>query len=407
MGIHKSGAAWEVALRGKVQKLNPRLRILKAKSGKTQVRFTVAPGDVASATLKIDWDLLSDSSIWETVQRLDSLMKDGMPLKTAAAAAQAGATGSGTEACGTDWLSGSRAFEKQLEVGGVSTTTWNQQYRAPIRTVVEIMTSEHPALSSDELMGRVLAEHDWERNTPRAFTASNAINRFSDFMAREQGAGPSFNRLSPTGLEKHRGKRREAQGNKSSTLEDTEILWFLEKHQDNPYMESLRVMAVYGLRPEELRHLSVKTQGGESFLWCSYEKKSGPGDATKPRGVEPCLLRDADGDVVDWKLLARLKSGDLGLPHFPSAGSVADRINGMLRGSAPWLSLLEAKQKEDPNANLTAYCFRHSYSLRAHHRGIGVEDAAASMGHSPITHVKAYPWCSQRKVTSAFAKANG
>ena len=87
MGIHKSGVAWEVALRGKVQKLNPRLRILKAKSGKTQVRFTVAPGDVASATLKIDWDLLSDSSIWETVQRLDSLMKDGMPLKTAAAAA--------------------------------------------------------------------------------------------------------------------------------------------------------------------------------------------------------------------------------------------------------------------------------------------------------------------------------
>ena len=69
-------------------------------------------------------------------------------------------------------------------------------------------------------MGRVLAEHEWERNTPRAFTASNATNRFSDFMAREQGAGPSFNRLSPAGLEKHRGKRIEAQGNKSSTLAD-------------------------------------------------------------------------------------------------------------------------------------------------------------------------------------------
>ena len=38
------------------------------------------------------------------------------------------------------------------------------------------------------------------------------------------------------------------------------------------WADALRLMALYGLRPEELKYLEVKSDkvSGASFLWCTY-----------------------------------------------------------------------------------------------------------------------------------------
>jgi len=52
------------------------------------------------------------------------------------------------------------------------------------------------------------------------------------------------------------------------------------------------------------------------------------------------------------------------------------------------------------------YNFRHSYSLRAHLRGIDGGSVALSMGHSFEVHCRSYPWASSSGAAAAFERAN-
>ena len=59
-------------------------------------------------------------------------------------------------------------------------------------------------------------------------------------------------------------------------------------------------MAVYGLRPEDLREIHTKQNGAE--LWTSYQKSKGgrKGETTEPRQLFPIWVLDIDGTPVDW-----------------------------------------------------------------------------------------------------------
>ena len=64
-------------------------------------------------------------------------------------------------------------------------------------------------------------------------------------------------------------------------------------------------MAVYGLRPEELRWLRIK----DDQLWCSYRKSQGgrKGAKTEPRRLYPLFVRDIEGTPIDWNLQGRIQ----------------------------------------------------------------------------------------------------
>ena len=62
------------------------------------------------------------------------------------------------------------------------------------------------------------------------------------------------------------------------------------------------------------------------------------------------------------------------------------------------------KAHKEEKKNLTLYSFRHSYSLRAHQRGIDPESVALAMRHDLKTHTSFYPWAEKKKVKEVFKK---
>ena len=64
-------------------------------------------------------------------------------------------------------------------------------------------------------------------------------------------------------------------------------------------------MAVYGLRPEDLRYIHTRNGGQE--IWSNYEKSRGgkKGEKTEPRRLYSLLVHDVDGPI-SWHLKEQL-----------------------------------------------------------------------------------------------------
>lgn len=74
-------------------------------------------------------------------------------------------------------------------------------------------------------------------------------------------------------------------------------------------------MIACGLRPVEICHLSAKPEFAErKALWVSYQKVCG-GAKTAALAVDPCWLKDADGEPVKWPLFELIQAGLLELPR--------------------------------------------------------------------------------------------
>ncbi len=67
----------------------------------------------------------------------------------------------------------------------------------------------------------------------------------------------------------------------------------------NRWKFAIQLMAVYGLRPEDLRELYTKQNGKE--IWTDYRKSKGgrKGETTEPRELFPLWVLDSDGTAVD------------------------------------------------------------------------------------------------------------
>ena len=101
-----------------------------------------------------------------------------------------------------------------------------------------------------------------------------------------------------------------------------------------------QLSAVYGLRPEELRHLRIKDGANGAELWSIYRKSMGgnKGMKTEPRRLPPALLRDMDGNVIDWNLQARIQIGEE-LPPLNRLGEGGQALGTYLRRKAAWEAL--------------------------------------------------------------------
>ena len=167
------------------------------------------------------------------------------------------------------------------------------------------------------------------------------------------------------------------------------------------WANALKLIAEYGLRPVEIKHLHVRTDNktNEEYLWCSYEKRSG-GGITKPRRLEPLPIEN-----TQWNLLPLLKIGRLELPSLTAKGNgVAELITKYLNRRSCWASL-KAKV-ESRNEQLGTYSLRHSYSVRGHSK-YRIDSGAMSnaMGHSLECHLREYPFATTSTTESTFKKA--
>ena len=163
-----------------------------------------------------------------------------------------------------------------------------------------------------------------------------------------------------------------------------------------------QLLAVYGLRPEELRHLVIKKGINGKELWCIYRKSMGgtKGQKTEPRQLAPLLIKDGKG-FIDWKLQERIEKGE----QLPSLGdSAANGLRKHLERNKNWQ--IFKKQAEIQGESLSL-CFRR-FAKEAHTRsvelGLTIKDTSFVMGHTSEVHQQNYARFIPDGISDKFAK---
>ncbi len=172
-------------------------------------------------------------------------------------------------------------------------------------------------------------------------------------------------------------------------LSDSQILRLLDDIKDERYKFAIQLCAVYGLRPEELRHLRIKDGAEGKELWTIYQKSMGgtKGDKIKPRRLHPLLVEDMDRKTIDWKLQQRLEIGE-SLPPLGAEGKGGEALKTCLRRKNVWNVL--CKEAEMIEGVLVPYTFRHRYAKASHAAGIPLTNISVAMGQTTEVHHQSY-----------------
>ena len=168
-------------------------------------------------------------------------------------------------------------------------------------------------------------------------------------------------------------------------MEDAQILTLLDSLpkglQHDRRRFAIQLCAVYGLRPEELRHLVVKSGASGPELWSIYQKSMGgtKGQKTEPRRLHSLLLRDMHGKIINWNLQARIQIREQ-LPPLNREGEGGQALGTYLLRRDAWKGM--QAQAESQGEQLTPYSFRHRYAKGMHAAGIPIANISEAMGQS-------------------------
>ena len=172
-------------------------------------------------------------------------------------------------------------------------------------------------------------------------------------------------------------------------LSDSQILRLLDSITDERWRFAIQLCSVYGLRPEELRHLRIKqgTEGKE--LWCIYRKSKGgkKGERTEPRQLHPLFVVNENGEPIDWNLQSRVEINE-SLPPLGQEGKGGEALGTVLRRNAVWKSL--QKEADLSGEVLVPYTFRHRFAKASHAAGFPIANISQAMGHTPEVHLDSY-----------------
>jgi hypothetical protein len=192
-------------------------------------------------------------------------------------------------------------------------------------------------------------------------------------------------------------------------LTDAQIIRLLDSFPDdeigNKWRFAFQCMAVYGLRPEDLRHLHTRNGGQE--MWSNYEKSKGgkKGNKTEPRRLYPLLVHDVDGPI-SWHLKEQLHVRGSMLPPLGKEGNAAAACKTYLERRKVWDAIKKEIEKE--KQELTPYSFRHRYAYYGHNRPKAdgsyraPKQVADAMGHTLDTHLLSYSRFQTKDLASAF-----
>ena len=251
---------------------------------------------------------------------------------------------------------------------------------------VELLTSSKPPATPYKLMDAAITAGGWSDKPRARQQCVGAINRFLTYCVTHEGLSgdwiiPQHQKLMLAGNGKAKEQREIA------ILSDVQILELLNAVPTAEWRNVLLVMAVYGLRPDELIHLTPKVNPttGKLQLWCSYRKAARGRTTkteTKPRWLQAIPLRTPEGeDYPAGDLAAQINAGLMPFLPLKERGAAVAQYVGRLR---LWKEMAAAFDEQ--GKWLRPYSFRNIYSVRGHLRGIPGASMALAMGHSDNTH---------------------
>ena len=393
-----------------------------------------------TTTLDFKWDEITAGDAYTRIRNIYSLVaKDGYSLKQAAEIA----AGKAPKTIGQlDWAGAINDFKvfKTTTGRSIAETTWNKEYylspeileekaknvkgnMKPI-TVFPVLNYALELLETGSVnTPEDLIDESVRRWTAGSRTRQQAVRNLSAFLnyCVKRKRFPIQWDTTFLILKDHIGevpKDQKKNSQKADAVEDHILVELIDHVEslDKRWAFALKLMAELGLRPVELLHLEVRKHEGEKEWFCTYEKKAGNG-STRAGELFPIKLKNKKGISQEWNLMETFEKGEL-LPNLSTYKyGVADGLKNFLerrsatkkdgsrgafsRQAEKWFELKERVFKEEKK-NLTLYSFRHSYSLRAHQRGIDPASVALAMRHDLKTHCSFYPWAERKAVKDIF-----
>ena len=356
-------------------------------------RIRLEVRDAGTVSLEYDWTERGSALALPRIQQIFKRWANGQI--TLAKASQIADTSSSHQKLNINQL-----IDKYRQfVPSAGDTTWRYNYLPVLKNCAKVF-SDRPPLDGEALCLACLKQ--WEHGSRMRQTSRQKLYGFLNWAVQRGHLKPIYS--PPATLPEVLKPKRVGY-----PLSDSQILHLLDNLPEgdphNQWRFAIQLCAVYGLRPEELRHLRIKSGANGSELWTIYRKSMGGtmGAKTEPRRLHSLLLRDADGTAIDWNLQARLEVGEK-LPPLNREGDGGQALNQYLRRREIWMALRD--EAEHNGEQLTPYSFRHRYAKQAHAARLAVAEISEAMGHTIEVHLKSYARFKPDKTAANFAAVN-
>ena len=321
------------------------------------------------------------------ITELHSQVEAGFDLRDALARIN-GAAVTATPTAATQWPLLVGEFHDDLKtLAQIKDTTWKRNYAPFLDRAVDLLSRPAAPRDARSLVSEVAKT--WADKPRSRNMAVDAVRRFLDFAVEVHHLPAASWTLTDRAAKQLRGKAPERRT--VAAITDAEILKLLASLPNTAasdrWRNAIKLLALYGLRPEELNHLTVREHPttGQPALFCTYRKKNARG-ATEPRWLMPLPLTDAFGEQQDWNLAGAMAIGQLPLP--PLSDKYALRT--FLERQTYWQELKELYAERDQWVR--PYSFRDAFSLRAHRARHRLDTICTAMGHSLAVHQSSYEW---------------
>ena len=392
--------SWEVSFRNQVKKLATGWSV-KERHGKVRLRIRVNGQPEQSESLDFKWNEDDTGNAYARIRNIYALMLDGeLTLKQAAKLAESDAPKLVEKLNWQEAMDNFKIYKTKFE-NTIKESVWKHDYEPVLTEAVKYLTSNKPPATPAKLIDKCVIKYKAGVETRKRRV--NTLFAFLEHCFKRESFPPSW--LPKTERSEHIGtKAADWESQKKDAATDQEIIDLVNGFNgDTMLQDCLKLIAELGLRPIELKHLSVKyDEFKQPYWWCSYRKKSSKG-TTDPRHIDPLELVDDDGNVQKWNLIDRWQLGDIKLPLLDGKGGVAGALRDQCRSRPAWKNLYSTFTKRGEKFGL--YSLRHGYSVRGTSRNIDSGSMSDSMGNRERTFLDSYQSSSKKTRRTAFAQA--
>ena len=311
-----------------------------------RTRLTVeANGSRHQVLLPFQWSHDQTDAIREAVLAIHAAHSDGIPIEKAVNAALPSNDQETNGLLGPiDWPELADRFKaRKISSGAIKPETWVNVYQRRITELLATFETKKPPVNSRELLETITAR--WA-NKPGCRGRQIQVQQTAALLrwGVDQGIlGTEW--APPLELDPFVGRKREAKAI-TTPIEVEHILELVEAIPDSRWRFAFQLLSAYGLRPEELQHLELRT----GRLWCNYRKSTSRGE-TKPR---PLRLLPCDEWSENWNLIKQFKKQPLP-PMRPGHG--AEDLGLYMRRRKRWQELRQ--MYETAGEKLVLYSARH------------------------------------------------
>ena len=365
--------------------------------GKVLLKLRVKGEKAQAVKLDFLWEKGSSKAAERRIEKIYNLTLEGHDLKTAANIAAGKAPK--IERNWSQSLANFKTWKMEYD-NNIAEGTWKHDYLPVLKMAVELLEAKDAPTNAPDLIDSCI--RDWESGSESRTRRTNNLCQFLSYCVERENVPISW--TPPVDRKSHIGRKAaNIESQKVDAISDNEILALIAGMPDTPagirWANAIKIMALYGLRPVELKHIHIRTdkKTGEDYLWCSYEKRAGAG-VTKPRRLDPLPVGEEN-----WNILMALKTKLIELPPLNGKGGVGDAALKYIKKRPVYKDLKRTLAQR--GERFGSRSFRHSFSLRGHRLGVDSGSVAEAMGHSLETHWRAYPWASPETRAQAFQKA--